>query len=353
MRWFKHMSLSQHDETLSELMDKFGAEGYGVWWIVLEKIAQLMDETGRCFARFSLKVWATSAKVSAKKFQNIVGFLEKKSTFILKNEDGFLTIECPNLLKYRDEWTDKKAKAAIKNRDKLPSDSRVNTGVTPDFLRPDPDTDTELDKDIYKKPKPSGLVKKEKFKCPDNFCVTEKHLELAKKNDWPSPDDEIEAFRDYHIAHGNKFADWDRAFYTWMRNSRDRFPRATKPIPKNIEACPFDEIFNLYEKILVSAPKQNPRFNRPVAKPANDRGTDRQNLILKHWIANPLHRERDPETGKLVFWQAVFEKVLDDEFLSGRRKTESFPSGFTPDIEYLLRSVTFGKLIDSLGNDNA
>lgn len=143
MRWFKHMSLSQNDETLSELMDEFGAEGYGVWWIILEKIAQHMDETNRCFARFSLKVWANSAKVSAKKFQNIVRFLEKKSSFILKYEENYLTISCPNLLKYRDEWTERKAKAL----EKLPSNSGVNTGDTPGLLRHDPDTDTDTDTD--------------------------------------------------------------------------------------------------------------------------------------------------------------------------------------------------------------
>ena len=30
---------------------------------------------------------------------------------------------------------------------------------------------------------------------------------------------EAEAFADFHVARGNRFADWDRAFHTWLRNA--------------------------------------------------------------------------------------------------------------------------------------
>jgi hypothetical protein len=31
---------------------------------------------------------------------------------------------------------------------------------------------------------------------------------------------EFEKFRDYHLAKGSKFVDWDRAFHTWLNNAR-------------------------------------------------------------------------------------------------------------------------------------
>lgn len=34
--------------------------------------------------------------------------------------------------------------------------------------------------------------------------------------------EQFEAFRDYHVAKGNRFVDWDRAFQTWMRNAKQR-----------------------------------------------------------------------------------------------------------------------------------
>jgi hypothetical protein len=75
------------------------------------------------------------------------------------------------------------------------------------------------------------LKKKRATQLPDDFCVTEHHLELANKNQWPNPYDQIDAFRDYHLARATRFVDWDRAFYTWLRNAKvfkERFPGGNK-----------------------------------------------------------------------------------------------------------------------------
>lgn len=52
------------------------------------------------------------------------------------------------------------------------------------------------------------------------FHVKPCHIMLAQQNGWPSPEGEICAFRDYHLARGTKMMDWDRAFYTWLRNAK-------------------------------------------------------------------------------------------------------------------------------------
>jgi hypothetical protein len=44
-------------------------------------------------------------------------------------------------------------------------------------------------------------------------------VELARQNGWPDPYSEVEAFKDYHLAHGNVMADWQAAFRTWLRNA--------------------------------------------------------------------------------------------------------------------------------------
>lgn len=33
-------------------------------------------------------------------------------------------------------------------------------------------------------------------------------------------DEEFRKFMDYHLARASKFADWDRAFHTWLNNAR-------------------------------------------------------------------------------------------------------------------------------------
>lgn len=55
---------------------------------------------------------------------------------------------------------------------------------------------------------------------PKNFVVKPDHMDLALQNGWPDPYREIDAFRDYHLAHGSKMLDWNRAFYTWLRNAK-------------------------------------------------------------------------------------------------------------------------------------
>lgn len=67
-------------------------------------------------------------------------------------------------------------------------------------------------------------VKKEKgasakHELPADFCVTDEHRAWAKSKGLPSPDDHIEAFRDYHTAKNSKWADWDAVLRTWMRNT--------------------------------------------------------------------------------------------------------------------------------------
>ena len=169
MRWFKHISTSQNDEKMSELMDKFGAEGYGVWWLILERIAEQMDETSRTFVRLSVKVWAKSCRISAKNFQNIVKFLESSGIFLLKFENEYLTINCPNLSKYRDEWSKKK----IKNSVKTPESLRSHSGATPEQ---DTDTDTDTEKDIYDLAKAKSLSGK-----PDAAPLSQKNSEIKKQ----------------------------------------------------------------------------------------------------------------------------------------------------------------------------
>lgn len=68
---------------------------------------------------------------------------------------------------------------------------------------------------------------------PEDFTVSGRIVELAKENKWPDPWDELNAFKDYHIAHGTLMADWEAAFRTWLRNCL-RFNKAApviKPVP--------------------------------------------------------------------------------------------------------------------------
>lgn len=109
------------------------------------------------------------------------------------------------------------------------------TGKNPDsvaFLEyPNQKPDTKPDIPFLAKPDTpplSGKAKekellrssKKKVQLPHDFGVTHNHITLAAQNNWPHPNNEIDAFRDYHMARGTTMVDWDRAFYTWLRNAK-------------------------------------------------------------------------------------------------------------------------------------
>ncbi|QVJ03032.1 hypothetical protein KGD82_13440 [Nocardiopsis eucommiae] len=62
---------------------------------------------------------------------------------------------------------------------------------------------------------------KKKTPAPENFVITDAMRAWAKER-VPNVDIdfETEQFLDTHAAKGNKFLDWNRAWHTWMRNSR-------------------------------------------------------------------------------------------------------------------------------------
>jgi len=161
---------------MSELMDEFGPAGYGVWWIIIEKIAAQMDETERCFASYSIKKWSNSCRISSKKFQKIVSFLTENGCFSVKKDSsggGKIEISCKNILKYRDEYTKKMAKTL--------DIVWTNSGATPDpraraLTDTDTDTDTDTEKDTPIPPDGSKQIPKPKTRtCPYSKIVESYH----------------------------------------------------------------------------------------------------------------------------------------------------------------------------------
>lgn len=150
MRWFKHMTNSHDDEILASLFDEFGLEGYGFWWLLLEKVASLMDETDRTFAEYPIKKWRKTFGISLGKFNKLTTYLELSGRLSKQTRDNVVRIEIPNLAKYRDEYTQRRKKTPPENRDKLPIPIGTMSGQTPEQ---DAEAETELDAEEKKKQK--------------------------------------------------------------------------------------------------------------------------------------------------------------------------------------------------------
>jgi len=110
MRWIKHLSSARNDPVMKLLLAEFGFEGYGLYWNILEIIAENLDYRNTTSATMTAKQWCNSVKISPKKFQKILVFCSENNCFSFKNNQKLITINCPKLVKYRDEYSRKQGK---------------------------------------------------------------------------------------------------------------------------------------------------------------------------------------------------------------------------------------------------
>jgi hypothetical protein len=111
MRWFKHLTDSYINIKHREIVNDFGLEGYGLYWICLELIGQ----QGHNFRLNSTKSWKKALKSAS-------GLSEEKMEKIL-NRFGELNLVCPKSLakgdlyvpkmkERADEWTTRNSREA-------------------------------------------------------------------------------------------------------------------------------------------------------------------------------------------------------------------------------------------------
>ena len=135
MKWFKHFTDAYNNEKLSRIVETFGLEGYGFWWRLLEIVAAKIDESDETTVVFSAKKWGSLFGLSAKKFERMAEVFAQHNLILLDFCPQGYVVNIPNLLKYRDEWTKRKAR---------------NSGVAPNALRckekeTEADTETEAE----------------------------------------------------------------------------------------------------------------------------------------------------------------------------------------------------------------
>ena len=118
MKWFKHMTNSSLDERLARFTDKYGIEAYGFFWRVLEAIAENVDETNRKHIEYSTKTWCKLLGIRPQTFRKLIQESSVLGLFQVSFNSDLVSVESPNILKYRDEWTRKKSRTPEQNSEK-------------------------------------------------------------------------------------------------------------------------------------------------------------------------------------------------------------------------------------------
>lgn len=112
MRWVKHLSMAHADEAMSSVLEELGPEAYGVYWLIVESIASVMEKEKMAPSlAYSEPKWAQVAHCSVRKFRTIAQRLSKERLILCVSSDNRLKISVPNILKYKDEYSKKSGHA--------------------------------------------------------------------------------------------------------------------------------------------------------------------------------------------------------------------------------------------------
>ena len=123
MIYFKHKVNAHRNENLAVIIDEFGLEGYGLYWIIVEIIAEQMrgDKIKKTWVEYPYVVWRQLTGVSKRKIRifaeflgNFENFPEKIEIFKIKASETALMIDCPKILKIKDEYSQKRERNEAK-----------------------------------------------------------------------------------------------------------------------------------------------------------------------------------------------------------------------------------------------
>lgn len=129
MRWFKHMTAASDDEKLALFVNEFGMSGYGFYWRLLELIAAQMDgASDKCEVRYPARLLRSYLIARGLLFNKKMERLNSYGLVFNKSDGDTILLSCPNLLKYRDEYSAKKARQECEISGHTPDNIRTHSG---------------------------------------------------------------------------------------------------------------------------------------------------------------------------------------------------------------------------------
>lgn len=130
MKWYKHISDSLDDPFIFELMEEFGSDAYVVFFGILEIYSREFSTENGWKLVTKLSYFHKKLLVSSSKVKKILSKIYK---WEISFNGEYVSIFIPKFRDLLDEWTLRKLGS--------------KSGVTPEILSADKDTDKELDTD--------------------------------------------------------------------------------------------------------------------------------------------------------------------------------------------------------------
>ena len=198
MKWFKHDSNSFIDSKLKRLRMKYGMEGYGLYWYLLECVARTIEPHNLTFElEEDAEVVSSEIDVSRELVQDMMVYMVELGLF--ENTSGRIT--CLKMLTRSDEYTTKLLRKS--------KGVRTISAQAPDKIPP-----IRIEQNRTE----------EKVKCASRF--TPPTLEEVKTyvNEKAYRGFDCERFIDHYTSNGwkvgkNPMKSWKSAANNWNRNT--------------------------------------------------------------------------------------------------------------------------------------
>ena len=191
MKWFKHQSTAAIDSRLKRVRLKYGMEGYGLYWYLLECIARCVEPHNLTFElEEDAELVSLEVGIHRERVEEMMRYMCELGLF----EDSGGTITCLKMRDRSDEYTAKlmRSQASVRTKS-VPAPEKV------------PHIRTER----TEKKKP----------IPSDFTVSKQVQDWAKRNGHKRLNQHLEYFVDRCVAKGYRYADFDAAFKEAIRKN--------------------------------------------------------------------------------------------------------------------------------------
>lgn len=138
MKWFKHISESGDDPDIGAIMDKFGSQGYYLFFRTIEIMAKEFDvhNPGRNSFNFHWFLERFRRGIGKKSLLNFLNYTTKLGRIKSRLNHDTIYLNCPKLKELADEYTEKMLK-------KIGTKSRRVSGQNPSHKNKKKEPDKE------------------------------------------------------------------------------------------------------------------------------------------------------------------------------------------------------------------
>ncbi len=239
MRWTKHLTLAHADAALGLILEEFGAEGYGVYWLMVEDIAAPMElQKNIPDAIHSEVKWAQICHCSVRVWRSIAYRMREKGLIEIESIANRRQITIRNILKYKDEYLKKSEGRERAEREQRESrDQRGGTpdkttakvkGKTPGVIPLPQPTDGDMQEVVegYNR-----HLKHDRWEPQD--AVMKEVLSMNGRFDWAKFRRLHQAYCDHYVTHG-----WDYCKLTFLAWINAGMPPSPSAKPEKPYGCP-------------------------------------------------------------------------------------------------------------------